>query len=167
MAGTTKAIPEGFYSLTPYFCVKDAARAIEFYKRAFGATEITRMLGPDGKVMHAELKVGNSIFMLSDEVPHSMCRSPQTLGGTSVGLYLYVDDVDTIFNRAVSAGARTERPVQDMFYGDRSGQIIDPFGHSWGIATHTKDMTAEEIEQAAKQQFSKAAQGQARQQGGS
>ena len=146
MAKRTKAIPEGYHTITPHLSVRGAARAIEFYKRAFGAKEQMRMPGPDGKsVMHAELKIGDSIVFLNDEVPGMGCRSPQSLGGTSGALHLYVEDVDGAFNRAVAAGAQVRMPVSDMFWGDRYGKIIDPFGHEWGIGTHKEDLTPEEI----------------------
>ena len=146
MAKRTKAIPEGYHTITPHLSVRGAARAIEFYKKAFGAEEQMRMPGPDGKsVMHGELKIGDSIVFLNDEVPGMGCRSPQSLGGTSGALHLYVEDVDAAFNRAVAAGAQVRMPVSDMFWGDRYGKIIDPFGHEWGIGTHKEDLTPEEI----------------------
>ena len=146
MAKRTKAIPGGYYTITPHLSVRGAARAIEFYKRAFGAKELMRMPGPDGKtIMHAELKIGDSIFFLNDEFPDMGCPSPQSLGGTPSALHLYVKDVDAAFNRAVAAGAQVRMPVSDMFWGDRYGKIIDPFGHEWGIGTHKEDLTPEEI----------------------
>jgi uncharacterized glyoxalase superfamily protein PhnB len=148
MAKAVKPIPEGYHTLTPYLVVRDAARAIDFYKRAFGATEKERMVGPDGKVMHAELRIGNSVFMLSDEFPGTKCQSPQALGGTSGGLFIYVEDVDSAFRRAVDAGAAVEMPVADMFWGDRYGKLADPFGHQWSLATHKQDLSAEEIRKA-------------------
>jgi PhnB protein len=126
--------------------MKDSARAIEFYKEVFGAQELMRMDAPDGKVAHAELKIGDSLFMLSDECEEALQRSPQSLGGTSVGLMLYVEDVDTVVVRAVSAGAKLVKPVENQFYGDRSGSVEDPFGHSWYVATHIEDVTPEEME---------------------
>lgn len=146
MSDKVKSIPEGFHALTPYLVVDGAARAIEFYKEAFGAQEVMRMDAPDGKVGHAELKVGDSIFMLADECTESPQRAPQSLGGTSVGLMLYVEDVDTVVDRAVAAGAKLERPVKDQFYGDRTGGVVDPFGHSWYVATHVEDVSPEELQ---------------------
>ena len=145
----TTPIPPGYHSITPYFTVKDAAKAIDFYKRAFGAEEMIRMPGPGGGVMHAEIRIGDSIVMLGDESPMAGCKSPQSLGGTSMGLHLYVKDVDSAFNKAVAAGAKVTMPPTDMFWGDRYGKLTDPFGHEWSIATHTKDLTPEEIERGA------------------
>ncbi|HEY9870856.1 MAG TPA: VOC family protein [Candidatus Obscuribacterales bacterium] len=139
-------IPRGFHTITPSLTVKDAEKAIEFYKKAFGAEQKEICLGPDGKsIMHAELKIGDSIIMLNDEYPDMGCRSPNSLGGSPVSLYLYVDDVDAWYARAVGAGATSVMPVADMFWGDRFGAVVDPFGHKWSIATHIKDMTPEEI----------------------
>lgn len=139
-------IPRGYHSVTPYLTVKGAADAIDFYKRAFGATELMRMPGPGGKLMHAEIKVGNSIVMLNDEVPEmGGSRSPQSLGGTTGSLFVYVPDVDQVFRTAIAAGARVEMPLTNMFWGDRFGKVVDPFGHVWGLATHTEDLSAEEI----------------------
>lgn len=151
-----KAIPDGFHTVTPGLTVKGAEKAIEFYKKAFGATEINRMKGPDGKIIHAEIKIGNSIVFLSDEMP-GMCSSPQTLGGSPVGLYVYVDDVDAMFNRAVSAGAQVKMPVADMFWGDRYGQVIDPFGHQWGLSTHKEDVSPEEMKRRGEEFFAQMA----------
>jgi uncharacterized glyoxalase superfamily protein PhnB len=149
-----KTIPEGFHNLTPYVVFKDSCRAIEFYTRAFGAKEIFLMPGPDGKgVMHAEIRIGDSIIMMSDENPHEPCRSAETIGGSPVSFYHYVDNVDVAFDKAVAAGATVQMPVQDMFWGDRIGAVQDPFGHNWTLATHTKDLTPEEIEQGAKAAF--------------
>src|SRR6202790_3607022 len=143
MTSKPKPIPDGYHSVTPYLIVKEAARAIEFYKKAFGATELMRMADPSGKVMHAEIKLGNSPVMLADESPERGIRSPQSLGGSPVGIMLYVPDVDTVFNRSVAAGAAVEIPLKDQFYGDRSGTLRDPFGHKWTIATHTEDVPHE------------------------
>jgi PhnB protein len=140
-----KAIPEGYHTLTPYLTVRDAARAIEFYKKAFGAEDRGAMKGPDGKIMHAELKIGDSIVMLADEFPQYGAVSPETVGGSCSGLHIYVQDVDAAFDRAVKAGASTEMPVSDMFWGDRYGKLKDPFGHKWSIATHTADLSMEEM----------------------
>ena len=141
-----KPIPEGCHSITPYLVVKDAARAIEFYKRAFGAQELARMTGPGGRgVMHAEIKIGDSLVMLSDEFPGAGCSSPQSLGGTTCQLYVYVPDVDSAYQQAVSAGASADMPVSDMFWGDRFGKLSDPFGHQWGLATHKEDVSPQEM----------------------
>jgi uncharacterized glyoxalase superfamily protein PhnB len=145
---TVKAIPEGYHTLTPYMTVRDAARAIEFYKQAFAAVERGVMKGPDGKIMHAELRIGDSIVMLADEFPHIGSLSPQSIGGAGMGLHIYVEDVDSAFDRAIGAGATIEMPVSDMFWGDRYGKLLDPFGHKWSIATHTRDMSMEEIGEA-------------------
>jgi PhnB protein len=141
-----KPVPDGYHSLTPYLIVNDGARAIEFYREAFGAAEIMRMDAPGGKVGHAELKIGDSIIMLADECEETGQRNPQSLGGTPVSLMLYVEDVDTVVGRAVSAGAKLVRPVKDQFYGDRTGGVEDPFGHSWYVATHVEDVTPEELQ---------------------
>jgi len=140
-----KPIPEGYHSVTPYLIVSGAAKAIDFYVKVLGATEVMR-LDHGGKIGHAEIKLGDSHVMLADEFPEMGARSPQSLGGTPVGICLYVPNVDELFNRAVDAGAKVERPVQDQFYGDRSGTIVDPFGHKWTIATHKEDLTPEQIE---------------------
>jgi PhnB protein len=145
---TVEAIPKGYHSLTPYMTVRDAARAIEFYKQAFGASEKGVMPGPDGKIMHAELIIGDSIFMLADEFPQYGSMSPLSTGGSGMGLHIYVEDVDSAFDRAVKAGATVEMPVSDMFWGDRYGQLEDPFGHRWGIATHVRDVTPNEMQEA-------------------
>lgn len=142
-----KPIPENHHTLTPFLTVRDAARAIEFYKQAFGAKERGVMKGPDGKVMHAELMIGDSIIMLSDEFPEFGAVSPQTLGGSPMGLHIYVDGVDAAFDRAVQAGAQVEMPVMEQFWGDRYGRLKDPFGHKWSIATHTRDLSMDEMKQ--------------------
>ncbi|MFN2515263.1 MAG: VOC family protein [Pyrinomonadaceae bacterium] len=141
-----KPIPEGYHSVTPYLIIKGAADAIEFYKKAFGATELFRMPQPDGKVGHAEIKIGDSPIMLSDEHPELGYTGPTTIGGTPVSLMIYVDDVDTVFKRAIAEGAEQQKPVQDQFYGDRSGTLKDPFGHIWTVATHKEDVTPEEMD---------------------
>ncbi len=146
MSDKVKPIPDGYHSLTPYLALNDATRAIEFYKEAFGAQEVMRIDAPGGKIGHAELKFGDSIVMLSDECDESGMRSPKTLGGTPVGLMLYVEDVDAVVDRAVSAGAKLVRPVKDQFYGDRTGGLEDPFGHSWYVATHVEDVAPEELQ---------------------
>jgi uncharacterized glyoxalase superfamily protein PhnB len=147
---TVKAIPEGYHTITPYMTVRDAARAIEFYKQAFGAVEKGVMKGPDGKVMHAELRIGDSLFMLADEFPQFGSLSPQAIGGSAMGLHIYVEDVDAAFDRAVKAGGTVEMPVSDMFWGDRYGKLVDPFGHKWSIATHKADLSMEEMERGMK-----------------
>jgi PhnB protein len=150
MTPSANPIPGGYRTVTPTLTVRGTDKAIEFYKRAFGAEERMRFLGPDDKwIMHAEIKIGNSIIMLSEEYPEMGCRGPQSLGGTSVGLYLYVEDADHAFNRAVSAGAKAHMPVADMFWGDRCGQLTDPFGHKWSLATHKEDLTPQEIRKRA------------------
>jgi PhnB protein len=141
-----KPVPAGYHTLTPYLIIKGAARAIDFYKQAFGATELMRFPGPGGKVGHAEIKIGDSIIMLADEHPEMKAVGPQSLGGTPVGLMLYVNDVDAQFNRAIAAGATVDKPVQDQFYGDRSGTLTDPFGHKWTLATHKEDVSVEEMQ---------------------
>jgi PhnB protein len=143
---TVKAIPDGYHSVTPYLIVRGAARALEFYQKAFGARELMRLPGPEGKLGHAEMQVGDSRVMLADEHPGMGAVSPQGLGGTPVGLCIYVEDVDAVFDRAVSAGAKVVRAVQDQFYGDRSGTVEDPFGHKWTIATHKEDVSPEELQ---------------------
>jgi len=140
-----KPIPEGYHAVTPYLIVKDAAKAIEFYKHAFNATELLRMPGPGGRIMHAELKLGDSVVMLADENPKMGYRAPGPDGNTAVSLYFYCPDVDAAVDRAVAAGAKVTRPVADQFYGDRNGTLIDPFGHVWSVGTHTEDVSEEEI----------------------
>jgi PhnB protein len=146
----TKPIPEGYHTLTPYLAVESAAEAIEFYKRAFGAEERGRMLGPDGSIAHAEIKIGDSLMMISDPFPQSSVRPPTELGGTSANVFMYVEDVDAVVKQAVDAGATVTMAVEDMFWGDRFGTIADPFGHSWSIATHVEDLTPEEIAERGK-----------------
>jgi len=141
-----KPIPEGYHSVTPYLIIKGASRAIEFYKKAFGATELMRFPGPNDTVMHAEIKIGDSPVMLADEGETSTYRSPQTFGGSPVSLMIYVEDVDKVFNQAVSTGAKATRPVEDQFYGDRLGTLVDPFGHIWTISTHKEDVSMEEMQ---------------------
>ena len=154
----TKAIPEGFHSATPMLMFKDARKAIEFYKQAFGATERYAMPGPGGKgVMHAEILIGDSIFMVGDENPQIPGKSAETIGGSPVSFYIYLENLDEAVKKALKAGAQSRTSVQDMFWGDRVGTVQDPFGYSWSLATHVKDLTAKEIEEAAKAVFSKAA----------
>lgn len=141
-----KAVPEGYYSLTPYLVCKGAAKAIEFYAKAFGAQEMMRMPGPGGMIMHAEVKIGNSMLMLSDENPDQGALSPDTIGGSAASIMYYADDVDAVFNRAVAAGAKALMPPTDMFWGDRMAQVADPFGHKWALATHKEDVSPEEMQ---------------------
>lgn len=140
-----KPIPDGYSTVTPYMICRDATSAIEFYKKAFGATELFRMPAPGGKIGHAEIKIGNSIIMMADEHPEMQAVSPQTLGGSPISLMLYVEDSDAVFAQAIAAGGKETRPLRDQFYGDRSGCIADPFGHQWTISTHKEDLTPEEI----------------------
>ena len=144
-----KPIPDGYHSVTPYLIIKGAADAIDFYKKAFGATELFRMPQPDGKVAHAEIKIGDSPIMLSDEHPEMGYVGPTTIGGSPVSLMIYVDDVDTIFKQAITAGGEQLKPLQDQFYGDRSGSLKDPFGHVWHVATHIEDVSPEEMDKRA------------------
>ena len=148
MASAVKAIPAGYHSVTPYLICKGASDAIEFYKKAFGAVEVVRMAGPDGRVGHAELKIGDSHIMLADEHPDMGAYSPQHYGGSPVSVLLYVENTDATVSAAVAAGAKITRPVKDEFYGDRAGTITDPFGHQWYIHTHIKDGTPEEMRAA-------------------
>jgi len=153
MAKNVTYIPEGYHTATPYLVVDGAARAIEFYKRAFGAREVMRIAAPDGKVGHAEIIIGDSHIMLADEFPEWDARSPQSIGGTPVGLALYFEDCDAVFNQALSLGAKVLKPMQDQFYGDRSGTFADPFGHKWTIATHKEDVSFGEIQRRAAAMF--------------
>jgi PhnB protein len=146
----TKPIPEGYHSVTPYLVVDDAARAIDYYEQAFGAKERVRMSAPDGKIGHAELEIGDALVMLSDPFPQFATRSPKELGGTSVNLFMYVEDVDATVAAAVKAGGSLTTEVADQFWGDRFGSVTDPFGHLWTIATHVEDLAPEEIEERAK-----------------
>ena len=149
MSPQVKPIPEGYHSVTPYLSIKGAGEALEFYKKAFGAVEVMRMPGPEGKIGHAEIKIGDSHIMLADEFPAMGGKSPKTLGGTPVGLMLYVPNVDEVVAKAVSLGATIKRPVENQFYGDRSGGIEDPFGHSWYVSTHIEDVPMEELKKRA------------------
>jgi PhnB protein len=146
-----KPIPEGYHSVTPYLTVDDAAQAIEFYKKAFGAKERGRMEGPDGKIGHAELEIGDSLVMLSDALPQFTTKPPKELGGTSASVFLYVEDVDALVQQAVDAGATVDTEIADQFWGDRFGSVTDPFGHSWLISTHVEDVPPEEMAERAKQ----------------
>jgi len=142
-------IPPGFHTVTPSLIVRNAAQAIEFYKKALGAEERMVMKDPQGNVSHAEIRIGDSILFITDESPAMGTKSPQTLGGTASNLYLYVEDVDSAFKRAVEAGGKATMPVSDMFWGDRFGQFVDPYGHSWGLSTHVEDVSEEETERRA------------------
>jgi PhnB protein len=144
-----KAIPDGYHSVTPYLIVKGAADAISFYKRAFGATEEMRMPSPDGRIGHAEIRIGDSVIMLADEHPEMGHRGPQSLGGAGVTLMVYLDQVDEVFKRAVANGAKEIQPLKNQFYGDRSGTLEDPFGHRWTIATHIEDVAPDEMRRRA------------------
>jgi PhnB protein len=147
----TKPIPEGYHTLTTYLAVDDASEAIDWYKQAFGAKERMRMDGPEGTIGHAELEIGDSLIMLADPFPHSQTRPPKELGGTTAGVFMYVEDVDAVVQKAVKAGATTTMEVADQFWGDRFGSIKDPFGHSWSIATHVEDVPPEDMAERAKE----------------
>jgi len=146
----TKPIPEGYHTVTPYLAIDGAADAIEYYKKAFGAQETVRMDGPDGSIAHAEIRIGDSLVMLSDPFPQSQVKSPKSIGGTSASVFLYVEDVDAVVKHAADAGAKIEMEPQDQFWGDRFGTITDPFGHVWSVATHVEDVPPEEIAERAK-----------------
>ena len=148
-AKKVKPIPKGYHAVTPYLSVKGAAKAIEFYETVFGAKEVMRMPGPDGTIGHAEIQINNCRVMLADEYPDISFRSPFEFGGTPVHIHLYVKNADDVADRAVAAGAKMLRPVQDQFYGDRSGSVQDPFGHVWHVATHTKDISMSEMKKRA------------------
>lgn len=156
MAKTTdvQPIPDGYHTLTPYLTVEDGAAALAFYAEAFGAEELFRMDGPEGKIGHAEMKIGDSTFMFADEVEAWGNRSPHSLGGTPISLMIYVEDVDAVFQRAIDAGATEVMAVKDHFYGDRSGTVEDPFGHQWSISTHVEDVPPDELERRAKKVMS-------------
>jgi PhnB protein len=162
MAGKVNPVPAGYHTVTPYLVVKGGSEAIDYYKQAFGATGVVRMDAPDGRIMHAEFKIGDSMIMLAEEMGPN--RSPQSLGGSPVSIFLYVEDVDSVFNQAVNAGAKADMPPQDMFWGDRFGKLTDPFGHQWALATHIEDVAPEEMgkrAQAAMTQMAQGAGGQA------
>ncbi len=159
MAKSSQPIPQGLHTVTPSLVVRGATEAIDFYKKALGAEELMRMTTPDGKIGHAELKIGDSVIFISDEFPNmGVTRSPQSLGGCTTTLNLYVPDVDASFQRAISAGGKTTMPVDDMFWGDRFGTFSDPFGHHWGLATHKEDLNADEIEKRARDFYASMAQ---------
>ncbi len=149
MTARVRPIPEGYHAVTPYLCIQGAASAIDFYKQAFRASEVMRLGAPGGKIGHAEIAIGDSRIMLADEYPGMNFRSPRSIGGSPVHIRLYVDDVDSTVKQAVAAGAKVLKPVVDQFYGDRSGSLEDPFGHVWHVATHTEDLSAEEIKKRA------------------
>jgi len=151
---TVKPIPDGFHTITPHLVVKGAAKAIDFYKAAFGAEELSRHAMPDGSIMHALIKIGDSMLMLNDEFPQMGAKGPTSIGGTSVTLNLYVQDADKSWERATKAGATVKMPIADMFWGDRYGILADPFGHAWSIATHKQDLTPEQLMQASKSAMS-------------
>lgn len=151
---TQQRIPEGYHTVTPHLVVENAAEAIEFYKRAFGAQELCRMPAPDGKrLFHAELQIGDSRLMLCDAFPEYGSPGPKALGGSPITLHLYVDNVDVAFDRALQAGATVAMPLEDMFWGDRYGKLVDPYGHHWSLATHVRDVSPEEMKQAAEAAF--------------
>jgi PhnB protein len=154
MTHQIKPVPEGYHTITPHLVVKGASQAIEFYKQAFGAEEIRRVPGRDGKsLIHAELKIGDSRLFLVDEFPEMGCQSPRSYGGSSVTIHLFVDNVDSFFKIALAAGAEERMPVADMFWGDRYGRLVDPFGHEWSVATHKEDLTPEELNKRAQAAF--------------
>jgi PhnB protein len=154
MPKTTQAIPKGYHTVTPSIFVAGAAKAIDFYKKALGAEELSRFPSPDGTIMHAEIKIGDSVIMLADEMPEHGGKSPKSYGGTPVSFFIYQEDVDAAWKRAVDAGAKPVMPLIDQFWGDRAGCLADPFGHQWWLAQHIKDMTPEELRQAAESFFS-------------
>ena len=155
MAHQTKPIPEGYHSLTPSIVVSDAAKALDFYKKAFGAVENGRFNTPDGKIAHAEMQIGDSRFMLSDDFSFSPNRTPEALGGTPVSLWVYTEDVDQLFNRAVQAGATVKFPLKDQFWGDRTGHLSDPFGHMWVLASRKEEVSFEEMRRRGEAEMAK------------
>jgi len=154
MAKKVQAIPKGYHSVTPNICVAGADRAIEFYKRAFGAEELSRFPTPDGKIMHAEIRIGDSVIMLGDEMPEQGAKSPTSYGGTPVGFFIYKESVDSAWKQAVDAGAKAVVPLADQFWGDRTGCLEDPFGHRWWLAQHIQDLSPDELRQRAEEAFS-------------
>jgi uncharacterized glyoxalase superfamily protein PhnB len=155
-----KSPPTGYHSITPALVVRDAPKAIDFYKEAFGAQEITRMPGPDGKIMHAEIKIGDSVIMLGEENADWGNLSPLSTKGNPGSLHIYVDDADAVYDKALRAGAKVKMPLEDAFWGDRYGKVTDPFGHEWGIATRIKDLTPEQMQKAGEEWMAQFAQGQ-------
>ena len=155
---SSKGVPAGYHSVTPAIVVRDAAAAIEFYKKAFGAEEIDRMAGPDGSIMHAEIRIGDSRIMLGEENEQWGTRSPLLTNGNPGSLHIYVENADAAFDRAIKAGAKVRYPLEDAFWGDRYGKVTDPFGHEWGLATRVKELTPAEMEKAGKEWMAKAAQ---------
>jgi PhnB protein len=158
MPSKVRPIPEGYRTVTPYLVVDNGAAALDFYKRAFGAKEIMRMEAPGGKIGHAELKIGDSMIMLADEMPGTGTHAPRSIGGTTGGIFLYMEDVDSAFNQAVSAGAKVDQPLADQFWGDRYGKLTDPFGHSWSLATHKEDVSQEEMARRGREMMAQRAQ---------
>jgi uncharacterized glyoxalase superfamily protein PhnB len=154
MAKKAQAVPTGYHTVTPSLVVADAAKAIEFYKKALGAEELMRFPGPDGSIMHAEIRIGDSTIMLGDEMPDQGVRGPRSIGGTPVGFFVYGDNVDAAWKRAIDAGAREVMPLADQFWGDRTGCLEDPFGHRWWLAQHLRDLTPDELQKAAEEFFS-------------
>lgn len=158
MTASVKPVPDGFHTVTPSMVVSDAAKAIDFYTKVFGAEERMRMPSPDGKIIHAEIKIGDSIIFLSEEIPNMGGKSPQSLGAYTGGVYLYVPNVDEIHQRAVAAGAKSSGPVSDMFWGDRVGHFVDPFGHAWSVSTHVADLSEQEMEKGAEEFYAQMAE---------
>jgi len=156
MPTSVKPIPDGHRTVAPYLAIKNAAAALEFYKQGFGAVETYKLIVPDGRVGHAEIRLGDSLIMLSDEFPEFGGKAPEALGGSPVSIHLYVEDVDAFVKRAVAAGARELKPVANQFYGDRSGQLQDPFGHLWWVATHKEDVASDEMQRRVRALFAKA-----------
>jgi PhnB protein len=150
-------VPEGYHTITPYLAVENATEAIDFYQRAFGAQERVRMDGPQGSIMHAELQIGDSMIMLSDPFPQASTKTPKELGGTTISIFAYVEDIDSVYKQAIDAGASSLMEPDDMFWGDRFGSVQDPFGHSWTIATHVEDVSPEEIEKRSEEFMSQMA----------
>jgi PhnB protein len=156
MPSSVKPIPDGHRTVAPYLAIKNAAGALEFYKKAFGAIETYKLIIPDGRVGHAEIRLGDSLIMLADEFPEFGGKAPETLGGSPVSIHLYVEDVDAFFKRALAAGARELKPIANQFYGDRSGQLEDPYGHLWWVATHKEDVAPEEMQKRVQALFARA-----------
>jgi PhnB protein len=154
MARSTQAIPKGYHTVTPSLFVAGAAKAIDFYKKALGAEEVSRFPGPDGKLMHAEIRIGDSTIMLGDEMPEHGGKGPKSYGGSPVSFFVYQENVDAAWKRAIDAGGKQIQPLEDQFWGDRAGCFTDPFGHNWWLAQHIKDLTPEELKKAAELQFS-------------